>query len=73
MLHDYAYARKIKAYQNITLIFALCMREIVYDTLFDVNCTFGRRKMKDAVDGMRSFLQLQETKQDLEKNTAVYC
>lgn len=48
MLHDCAYARKIKAYQNITLIFALCMREIAYDTLFDINCTFGRRKMKDS-------------------------
>lgn len=48
MLHDCAYTRKIKAYQNITPIFALCMREIVYDMLFDINCTFGRREMKDA-------------------------
>lgn len=47
MLRDCAHACKIKAYQNITLIFALCMREIVYDTLFDINCTFGKRKMKD--------------------------
>lgn len=73
MLHDCAYTRKIKAYQNITPIFALCMREIVYDTLFDINCTFGRREMKDAgrklwsrvMNGMCSFLQLQEAKQGL--------
>lgn len=47
------------------------MREIVYDTLFDINCTFGRREMKDAgqklwsrvMNGMCSFLQLQEAKQ----------
>lgn len=47
MFLDRAYARKIKAYQNITLIFALCMCKIVYDMLFDIHCTFGRRKTND--------------------------
>lgn len=37
---------QIKAYQNITPRFALWMRESMHDTLYERNCTFGK-KMKD--------------------------